>query len=74
MKRSNFLMHHKFAIVDGSLLITGSMNWTMQAFHGNWDNIMISNQQELVNSFVTEFDKLWMALDEPDQRSDAGHY
>ena len=28
-------MHHKFAIVDRKVLITGSLNWTTQAIQNN---------------------------------------
>ena len=36
-------MHHKFAIIDGKKLISGSFNWTMQAAMGNYENVMITN-------------------------------
>ncbi|XP_076680141.1 mitochondrial cardiolipin hydrolase zuc [Andrena cerasifolii] len=63
MQHSDNMMHHKFAIVDGDILITGSTNWTMSAFFGNSDNIMITNQRALVKPFVAEFQKLWEALE-----------
>ena len=59
MQYSDNMMHHKFAIVDGDILITGSTNWTMSAFFGNFDNILITNQCSLVKPFVSEFQKLW---------------
>lgn len=52
-------MHHKFAIVDNDILITGSTNWTMSAFFGNFDHIIVTNQHSLVKPFVDEFDRLW---------------
>lgn len=62
MKKSEYLMHHKFAIVDKELLLTGSVNWTMQGFFGNWENVVVSNQPGLVLPFVKEFDRMWTAL------------
>ncbi|XP_030047885.1 mitochondrial cardiolipin hydrolase-like [Microcaecilia unicolor] len=34
-------MHHKFAVVDKTVLITGSLNWTTQAIQTNKENILI---------------------------------
>ena len=63
MQSSDNTMHHKFAILDGEILITGSTNWTMSAFFGNFDNILITNQCSLVKPFVSEFQKMWEAFE-----------
>ena len=33
-------MHHKFAIIDKIVLLTGSFNWTAQAVNGNQENLI----------------------------------
>eukprot|EP00092_Neocalanus_flemingeri_P107592 GFUD01138110.1.p1 GENE.GFUD01138110.1~~GFUD01138110.1.p1 ORF type:complete len:216 (+),score=43.47 GFUD01138110.1:42-689(+) len=53
------LMHHKFAVVDGRLLVTGSFNWTSQAVMSNNENVVITSNKELVEPFVCEFERLW---------------
>jgi hypothetical protein len=55
----NSLFHHKFAVLDGSLLINGSFNWTRSASSGNHENVVISNKKELVQPFAAQFEKLW---------------
>uniref|UniRef100_A0A8C6TDR9 small monomeric GTPase n=1 Tax=Neogobius melanostomus TaxID=47308 RepID=A0A8C6TDR9_9GOBI len=40
-------MHHKFAVVDGNLLITGSLNWTLTAVQGNMENLIITTEPDL---------------------------
>lgn len=57
------LMHHKFAIIDNDILITGSANWTMQAFFGNSENILLTNYSVLVKKFANEFERLWKIYD-----------
>jgi cardiolipin hydrolase len=57
-------MHHKFAIIDKKILITGSANWTLQAFFGNYENLIITNRHEFVNSYIHEFEKLWLKFNE----------
>jgi len=45
-----FHMHHKFAIVDGRLLINGSFNWTRQAVLYNQENCVVTDNGSLVSS------------------------
>lgn len=52
-------MHHKFAIVDKKLLITGSLNWTMEAIHSNQENVVIMEDTEYVQPFLDEFERIW---------------
>ena len=59
----DYLMHHKFAIIDDTILITGSFNWTMQALMGNNENIIITTSPDIRNPFLQEFESLWKKFD-----------
>lgn len=61
-RKMNYLMHHKFAIVDGRKLVSGSFNWTMQAVMGNKENVIVTKVPEIVAPFVEEFERLWQQL------------
>ncbi|XP_065706473.2 mitochondrial cardiolipin hydrolase [Patagioenas fasciata] len=52
-------MHHKFAIVDGRMLITGSLNWTTQAIQNNRENVLVLEDAEYVKPFLEEFERIW---------------
>lgn len=52
-------MHHKFVVIDNNILITGSTNWTMAAFFGNFENLMVTNESGLVEPFINEFENIW---------------
>jgi phosphatidylserine/phosphatidylglycerophosphate/cardiolipin synthase-like enzyme len=52
-------MHHKFAIVDGKVLLTGSYNWTRAAASENEENVVVSDDPRLIAAFAAEFDRLW---------------
>ena len=54
-----FLMHHKFVVIDGELLMSGSLNWTIQALCGNRENVIITNEPKLVQPFINQFEILW---------------
>jgi phosphatidylserine/phosphatidylglycerophosphate/cardiolipin synthase-like enzyme len=56
-------MHHKFAISDQDLLLPGSYNWTRAAAAENDENIVITNNPQLVRSFIEKFEKMWNQLD-----------
>jgi len=57
--RSPNHMHHKFAIFDEKQLVNGSFNWTRSASKYNQENIVVSNDSNLIRSFSRVFDKLW---------------
>lgn len=53
------LMHHKFCILDGRDVLTGSYNWTNKAAHANEENIVLTTgDAELARHFLREFDRL----------------
>ncbi|NXK45723.1 PLD6 hydrolase, partial [Chauna torquata] len=57
--QENGFMHHKFAIVDKKMLITGSLNWTTQAIQNNRENILIVEDAEYVQPYLDEFERIW---------------
>ena len=52
-------MHHKFAVIDGKLVITGSYNWTASAEKRNDENLVVLRMPEFVRAFEGEFERLW---------------
>ena len=56
---SNYYMHHKFVVIDGKVLITGSFNWTVQAVKYNNENVIMIQDEELAEKYEKEFERLW---------------
>lgn len=52
-------MHHKFAVFDNKRLMTGSYNWTRSAAEHNHENLVLSDDEELVLAFGKTFERLW---------------
>ena len=52
-------MHHKFAIIDNSVVLTGSFNWTVQAVNSNQENVLIIENKYIATKFLQEFENLW---------------
>lgn len=51
-------MHHKFAIFDNRILLSGSFNWTRSASEVNEENIIVTADQKLVTAFNKKFGQL----------------
>ena len=56
---NNYIMHHKFAIIDNRLLLTGSYNWTFSANNRNDENLMVIDDPKLIEIFQNQFVNLW---------------
>ncbi|HLN85786.1 MAG TPA: phospholipase D-like domain-containing protein, partial [Candidatus Limnocylindrales bacterium] len=49
--------HNKFAVIDGSRVLTGSYNWTAKA-ESNWENLLVIECAELAKSYEAEWEKV----------------
>ena len=54
-----YIMHHKLAVIDGQVVITGSYNWTAKAGERNNENLLVIRDPPLVNRYKQEFYRLW---------------
>lgn len=64
VNKRNILMHNKFCIFDGSILITGSYNWTYSAENRNAENIIITDEGNVCEDYTKYFTDLWNQLTE----------
>ena len=51
-------MHHKFCVIDGKILITGSYNWTNYAESRNLENIVITDDLSLIDGYTACFNNM----------------
>lgn len=59
MNTRKLLMHNKFCLFDGEVLITGSYNWTYSAEMRNAENIIATDEENVCTAFHEQFVKLW---------------
>jgi len=52
-------MHHKFALFDSSVALTGSYNWTIESAAQNYENLLVLRAPEQLERFRSEFEELW---------------
>jgi phosphatidylserine/phosphatidylglycerophosphate/cardiolipin synthase-like enzyme len=52
-------MHHKFCVIDNSVLVTRSFNWTDQAVNHNQENLLFLENKDLARQYSDEFQRLW---------------
>ncbi len=55
------IMHDKFAVIDGSVVLTGSFNWTRLAECCNHENLLVIEDRALAREFAREFSRIWNA-------------
>ena len=61
--RTDAHMHHKFAVFDRELLLTGSYNWTRSAANQNYENIIVTDDARLATTFANVFEQYWDELE-----------
>jgi phosphatidylserine/phosphatidylglycerophosphate/cardiolipin synthase-like enzyme len=53
------IFHHKFMVIDGKTIETGSMNYTYSAEHKNAENVLIIEDAPFAAAYEKEFQRLW---------------
>ena len=51
-------LHHKYCVIDNQLVITGSYNWTYYAEARNMENIIVSDNPDVVALYRNDFNAL----------------
>jgi phosphatidylserine/phosphatidylglycerophosphate/cardiolipin synthase-like enzyme len=57
------LMHHKYVVRDGATVLTGSTNWTDDAWEREENLIAIIDSSELAARYQQNFEELWQKRD-----------
>ena len=52
-------LHHKFAVIDNRIVITGSFNWSPSAAHQNDETLLVIHSPQLAAHFNREIDRMW---------------
>jgi phosphatidylserine/phosphatidylglycerophosphate/cardiolipin synthase-like enzyme len=52
-------LHHKIIVIDNSIVVTGSLNFSSNADKDNEENVVILDDPEIAALYLREFDKLW---------------
>ncbi len=53
------IMHDKYAVVDGAIVVAGSYNWSYSADHSNHENLLILTSPDLARRFAQNFRAIW---------------
>lgn len=53
------LLHHKFGVIDGQTVITGSHNWSVAANNGNDETVLVIQSKTVAEHFEREFNRLY---------------
>jgi len=53
------MMNHRFVILDGDRVLTGSFDWSEASLKWNYEDILIIHESEAVAAYQKEFDRLW---------------
>jgi phosphatidylserine/phosphatidylglycerophosphate/cardiolipin synthase-like enzyme len=54
-----YLMHHKFVVVDGEAVITGSYNFHAHAEEYNDENLLVIFDERIAALYAQEFERVW---------------
>ena len=58
--------HHKVIVIDGRIVVTGSLNFSANADESNDENVVILNNPDIAAQYLQEFERRWAEAKQPD--------
>ncbi len=62
LDRNSYLMHNKFMVIDGKVVLTGSFNYTWSGDRKNDENLVVIVDKDIASSFEAEFNEMWSGV------------
>ena len=59
LDKNEYLMHNKFAVIDGKIVATGSFNYTASADKKNDENLIVVMDAGTAEKYEGEFEEMW---------------
>ncbi len=59
-------LHHKVIVVDGHIVITGSLNFSDNGNDSNDENVLIIDNPEIAMLYIREFNRIWSIAADPE--------
>jgi phosphatidylserine/phosphatidylglycerophosphate/cardiolipin synthase-like enzyme len=63
---NKYTMHHKVIVIDESIVVTGSFNFTKSANNENDDNVLVIYDPSVAKQYLDEFDRVNAIAKDPD--------
>ena len=63
------MLHHKVFIIDDSIVVTGSFNFSENADRNNDENMVIITHPDIAAQYLAEFERRWAEAAAPDASS-----
>jgi phosphatidylserine/phosphatidylglycerophosphate/cardiolipin synthase-like enzyme len=60
------MLHHKVIIIDDTVVVTGSLNFTNNAADSNDENVLVLADAGIARLYLEEFERRWAEAREPD--------
>ncbi|HUH98478.1 MAG TPA: phospholipase D-like domain-containing protein [Anaerolineales bacterium] len=63
---NKYTMHHKVIVIDDSIVVTGSFNFTKSADTANDDNVIVIYDPAVARQYLDEYDRIEALAKDPD--------
>ena len=59
--------HHKVFVIDGKIVVTGSLNFSDNADDSNDENVVVITNGDIAAQYLQEFERRWREAEAPER-------